>query len=87
MRHETFYDNHIGSYCSGRTSIAAALAARINSLDAASWGGNTQGAEIISVIVARCIVAWTLRTGKNLEDYTIDGKQIPYHLIDICEPG
>ena len=26
-------------------------------------------------------------TGKDLEDYTIDGKQIPYHLIDICEPG
>ena len=26
-------------------------------------------------------------TGKDLEDYTVDGRQIPYHLIDICEPG
>jgi len=26
-------------------------------------------------------------TGKDLSDYTVDGKQIPYHLIDICEPG
>lgn len=26
-------------------------------------------------------------TGKDLADYTIHGKQIPYHLIDICEPG
>lgn len=26
-------------------------------------------------------------TGKDLGDYTIHGKQIPYHLIDICEPG
>ena len=28
-----------------------------------------------------------LGTGKDLEDYCIDGKQIPYHLIDIAEPG
>ncbi len=26
-------------------------------------------------------------TGKDLADYNVDGKQIPYHLIDICEPG
>ena len=26
-------------------------------------------------------------TGKDLEDYTVDGRQIPYHLIDIREPG
>jgi tRNA dimethylallyltransferase len=26
-------------------------------------------------------------TGKDLGDYTVDGKQIPYHLINICEPG
>jgi tRNA dimethylallyltransferase len=26
-------------------------------------------------------------TGKDLDDYIIDGRQIPYHLIDICEPG
>lgn len=26
-------------------------------------------------------------TGKDLADYTVDGKQIPYHLIDIADPG
>jgi tRNA dimethylallyltransferase len=26
-------------------------------------------------------------TGKDLEDYTVDGQQIPCHLIDIREPG
>jgi tRNA dimethylallyltransferase len=28
-----------------------------------------------------------LGTGKDLDDYCIEGKQIPYHLIDIAEPG
>ena len=26
-------------------------------------------------------------TGKDLADYVVDGKQIPSHLIDICNPG
>ena len=26
-------------------------------------------------------------TGKDLADYTVDGKEVPYHLIDIAEPG
>ncbi len=26
-------------------------------------------------------------TGKDLADYTVNGKTIPYHLIDICDPG
>jgi len=26
-------------------------------------------------------------TGKDLEDYEVNGVKIPYHLIDICEPG
>ena len=26
-------------------------------------------------------------TGKDLDDYCVDGKNIPYHLIDIVEPG
>ena len=26
-------------------------------------------------------------TGKDLEDYVVEGRQIPYHLIDIVEPG
>ena len=77
----------LGPTASGKTSLAAALAARINSLDAASWGGNTQGAEIISADSRQVYRGMDIGTGKDLEDYTIDGKQIPYHLIDICEPG
>lgn len=26
-------------------------------------------------------------TGKDLDDYVVNGRQIPYHLIDICEAG
>ena len=26
-------------------------------------------------------------TGKDLADYVVDGKRVPYHLIDIVEPG
>ena len=77
----------LGPTASGKTSLAAALAARINSLDAASWGSNTQGAEIISADSRQVYRGMDIGTGKDLEDYTIDGKQIPYHLIDICEPG
>ena len=28
-----------------------------------------------------------LGTGKDLADYVVEEKKIPYHLIDICEPG
>ena len=28
-----------------------------------------------------------LGTGKDLEDYVVNGQQIPYHLIDIVDPG
>jgi tRNA dimethylallyltransferase len=29
----------------------------------------------------------TIGSGKDLDDYVVDGHQIPYHLIDICEAG
>ena len=28
-----------------------------------------------------------LGTGKDLVDYTVNGKPVPYHLIDIADPG
>ena len=28
-----------------------------------------------------------LGTGKDLADYVVDGYRVPYHLIDIAEPG
>ena len=77
----------LGPTASGKTSLAAALAAKIDSLEAASWGGNTKGAEIISADSRQVYRGMDIGTGKDLEDYTVGGKLIPYHLIDICDAG
>lgn len=77
----------LGPTASGKTSLAAALAARINSLDADLSGIPAKGAEIISADSRQVYRGMDIGTGKDLADYTIHGKQIPYHLIDICEPG
>lgn len=77
----------LGPTASGKTSLAAALAARISSLDADLSGIPAKGAEIISADSRQVYRGMDIGTGKDLADYTIQGKQIPYHLIDICEPG
>lgn len=77
----------LGPTASGKTSLAAALAARINSLGAHLFGTPAKGAEIISADSRQVYRSMDIGTGKDLADYTIHGKQIPYHLIDICEPG
>ena len=59
---------------SGKTSFAAALAARLDS-------------EIISADSRQIYRSMDIGTGKDLADYTINGKPVPYHLIDICDPG
>jgi tRNA dimethylallyltransferase len=64
----------LGPTASGKTALAAALA---NELDT----------EIISADSRQVYRGMTIGTGKDLADYVVDGKQIPYHLIDICEPG
>lgn len=64
----------LGPTASGKTPLAASLAARI-------------GSEIISADSRQVYRRMDLGTGKDLADYTVDGVQIPYHLIDICEPG
>ena len=45
------------------------------------------GGEVISADSRQVYRRMDIGTGKDLADYTIDGRQIPYHLIDICEPG
>lgn len=77
----------LGPTASGKTSLAAALAAQIDTLDASIWGGSTKGAEIISADSRQVYRGMDIGTGKDLEDYTVEGKLIPYHLIDICEAG
>ena len=64
----------LGPTASGKTSLATALAARI-------------GAEIISGDSRQVYCGMDIGTGKDLDDYTVDGKLIPYHLIDIVESG
>lgn len=77
----------LGPTASGKTSLAASLAAKIDTLDSTSWGGNTVGAEILSADSRQVYRGMDIGTGKDLVDYVVDGKQIPFHLIDICEPG
>ena len=68
----------LGPTASGKTPLAAALAQRIDG-------------EIISADSRQVYRRMDIGTGKDLADYTIavDGSpvNIPYHLIDICEPG
>ena len=64
----------LGPTACGKTQFAAALAARMQS-------------EIISADSRQVYRRMDIGTGKDLSDYVVDGKQIPYHLIDICEPG
>lgn len=64
----------LGPTASGKTDLATHLAARLN-------------AEIISADSRQVYRGMDIGTGKDLADYVINGHVIPYHLIDICEPG
>ena len=64
----------LGPTASGKTALAAALSAQI-------------GGEIISADSRQVYRRMDIGTGKDLADYTVDGRTVPYHLIDIAEPG
>lgn len=64
----------LGPTASGKTPFAAALADRL-------------GTEIISGDSRQVYRRMDLGTGKDLVDYVVDGHPVPYHLIDIVEPG
>ena len=66
----------LGPTASGKTPLAAALAYEI-------------GGEIISADSRQVYRRMDIGTGKDLADYTVQGAgfRVPYHLIDICEPG
>jgi tRNA dimethylallyltransferase len=63
-----------GPTASGKTSLAVAVA---NNLDG----------EIISADSRQVYRGMNLGTGKDYADYKINGNTIPYHLIDIADPG
>ena len=54
---------------------------------AAHLAAKAGSAEIISADSRQVYKGMDIGTGKDLADYEIDGKQIPYHLIDIVEAG
>ena len=64
----------LGPTASGKTGFAAQLAYHLD-------------AEIISADSRQVYRRMDLGTGKDLQDYQVNGIDIPYHLIDIAEPG
>lgn len=64
----------LGPTASGKTPLAAALASRLHT-------------EIISADSRQVYRGMDLGTGKDLEDYIVDDHVVPYHLIDIADPG
>lgn len=64
----------LGPTACGKTELAARLAYDLD-------------AEIISADSRQVYRGMDIGTGKDLDDYTVNGKKIPYHLIDICNPG
>jgi len=64
----------LGPTATGKTRLAAKLAAALNG-------------EIISADSRQVYKGMDIGTGKDLNDYIVDGKTVPYHLVDIVEPG
>lgn len=63
----------LGPTASGKTRLACDLAYVLD-------------AEIISLDSRQVYKGLDIGTGKDLGTYTVQGKEIPYHLIDVCEP-
>lgn len=64
----------LGPTACGKTTLATHLALQCDG-------------EIISADSRQVYRRMDIGTGKDIDDYHIDGHDIPYHLIDICEPG
>ena len=64
----------LGPTACGKTALAVNLAAKT-------------GGEIISADSRQVYRGMDIGTGKDLTEYNVDGKQIPYHLIDIEDAG
>ncbi len=64
----------LGPTATGKTQLAAHLASEIDG-------------EIISADSRQVYKYMNIGTGKDLEDYVVNNKKIPHHIIDIVEPG
>lgn len=63
-----------GPTACGKTTFAAQLAYQLDG-------------EIISADSRQVYRRMDIGTGKDLDDYYVEGQHIPYHLIDIADPG
>lgn len=64
----------LGPTACGKTALAVELAHALHS-------------EIISADSRQVYRRMDIGTGKDLDEYNVNGKIVPYHLIDIAEPG
>lgn len=64
----------LGCTATGKTQLAANLAYRLD-------------AELVSADSRQVYRGMDVGTGKDISDLVINGKPVPYHLIDICEAG
>ncbi|NPA67984.1 MAG: tRNA (adenosine(37)-N6)-dimethylallyltransferase MiaA, partial [Chlorobi bacterium] len=64
----------LGATAGGKTSLAAHIAYEFDG-------------EIISADSRQVYRGMDIGTGKDLSDYVVNGKEIPYHLIDIADAG
>ena len=63
-----------GPTATGKTALAVAVARALDG-------------EIISADSRQVFRGMDIGTGKDLADYSADGRPVPYHLIDIHDPG
>lgn len=63
-----------GATASGKTRLAAQIAEKI-------------GGEVISADSRQVYKRMDLGTGKDYDDYLVNGIRVPVHLIDLAEPG
>ena len=64
----------LGATATGKTQVAVQVAHKING-------------EIISADSRQVFRGMNIGTGKDLDEYVVDNKHIPYHLIDVVDPG
>jgi len=64
----------LGPTASGKTALAAHLAYVLDG-------------EVISADSRQVYRGMSIGTGKDLSEYRVNGKKVPYHLIDIVDPG
>lgn len=64
----------LGPTASGKTALAASIAYRLNG-------------EVISADSRQVYRDMDIGTGKDYNDYIIEGREVPCHLVDICDAG